>query len=248
MARRKRIKSKTQIYHVIIRGINKQTIFFDEDDYYSFLDVLRHYHEVCDFDIYAYCLMHNHVHLLVKENGTPVSEVIRRIEIKFIRGYNKKYQRTGGLFENRYKSEAVENTAYLLTAFRYIHQNPLHAGIETAVGDYPWSSFGNYLNQKKDFLSLDVMNSYFSNPQELITFLKEDSKDQCMEDNNISSLNDQEALQLILNVSHCSSISEFKKLPYITQCEYLSQLLYSSITIHQASRITGIPYKFIMQL
>lgn len=248
MARKKRAKSKTQIYHVIMRGINKQTIFYDDEDYSTFLDIVRYYHEVCDFDVYCYCLMDNHIHLLMKEQTLSISEIIRRIEIKFIHFYNKKYQRTGGLFEDRYKSEAVESNPYLLTVFRYIHQNPMHAGIETSVGNYPWSSFKNYLLQERDFLCLETINSFFSTTQELINFLTEDSKVQCMEHSSSPFLNDQEAIQAILNVSHCSNISEFKSLPLTIQCDYLAPLLYSNTTLHQVARITGIPYRLLCKI
>lgn len=132
MPRKARKKSSLCIDHVILRGVNQQIIFEDEYDYQQFIDILRYYKDEgkCSFKLYAYCLMDNHVHLLLEHTTVSLDEIMKRIEIKFVKWYNKRYRRIGHLFQERYKSEPVEDIEYLKIVFRYIHQNPLHAGIE----------------------------------------------------------------------------------------------------------------------
>ena len=125
-----RIKSKSGIYHIIMRGINRQTLFNDEEDFAKFIQTLQRYREICEYNLYAYCLMGNHLHLLLKEGKDPLETVMRRICGSYVLWYNKKYDRVGYLFQDRFKSEPVEDEAYFLTVLRYIFQNPLKAGVE----------------------------------------------------------------------------------------------------------------------
>jgi REP element-mobilizing transposase RayT len=147
MPRRAREKSSTGIYHVMLRGINKQIIFEDNEDYEKFIEVIKEYKEVCGYEIYAFCLMSNHIHLLIKEGKEDLGIVFRRIGSKFVYWYNLKYKRSGHLFQDRYKSEVVGNDKYFLTVLRYIHQNPVKAGIVDSMTKYPWSSYKEYFSR-----------------------------------------------------------------------------------------------------
>ena len=153
MARKPREKSGTGIYHVMLRGINKQDIFEDEEDFSMFRGLL--FHMVYYKDelgtlqpprciIYAYCLMTNHVHLLIRETEESLATVIKRISVAYALYYNNKYQRAGHLFQNRFRSEPVNDPAYFITLLRYIHQNPVAAGITKSVDAYMWSSWKEY--------------------------------------------------------------------------------------------------------
>ena len=115
MPRAARVKSKTGIYHIILRGINRQIIFEDEEDSLKFLQTLSEYKEKSKYEIYAYCLMGNHVHILIKEGKEELGIAMRRIGASYVYWYNWKYERNGHLFQDRYKSEAVEDDKYLLT-------------------------------------------------------------------------------------------------------------------------------------
>ena len=158
MARKPREKSGTGIYHVMLRGVNKQDIFLDEEDYSLFRGLLYkmvYYKDEqgkkqpsrCIF--YAYCLMPNHVHLLIREAAEDLSTVIKRIAVAYALFYNNKYQHVGHLFQSRFRSEPVNDAAYFFTLMRYIHQNPVAAGLTTSVADYPWSSWQEYENHTK---------------------------------------------------------------------------------------------------
>ncbi|WP_332310325.1 MULTISPECIES: transposase [Metabacillus] len=130
-----RTKSSSGIYHIMLRGINRQTIFEDDEDKIKFLVTLKKYKEISKFQLYSYCLMDNHIHLLLKESGETISESIKRISSSYVYWYNNKYERCGLLFQERFKSENVENILYFLTVLRYIHQNPLKAGLAKTVFD-----------------------------------------------------------------------------------------------------------------
>ena len=141
MPRVARIKSSTGIYHIMIRGINQQNIFSYDDDYKRFLVILAKYHRQSNYEIYAYCLMGNHIHLLLKEGKESLATSMKRIGTSYVYYYNWQYDRKGHLFQDRYKSEPVEDDAYFLTVLRYIHQNPLKAGLSDDISSYPWSSY-----------------------------------------------------------------------------------------------------------
>ena len=124
-----RIKSKSGIYHILMRGINRQTLF-EERKIAQYLCKPYKDTEICKYKLYAYCLMGNHLHLLPIEGKEPLETVMRRICNSCVLWYNKKYGRVGYLFQDRFKSEPVEDEAYFLTVLRYIFQNPLKAGVE----------------------------------------------------------------------------------------------------------------------
>jgi len=127
MPRYARKKSDIGIFHIMLRGINKQTIFEDDEDRRRFMETIERFKAVSKYEIYGYCLMSNHVHLLLKETEEAISTAIKRICSSYVYWYNWKYERCGHLFQERYKSEIVENDAHVLTVLRYIHQNPVKA-------------------------------------------------------------------------------------------------------------------------
>jgi len=150
MPRYARGKSSTGIYHVITRGNRRSDIFFDEYDKLRFIDILKRKSEELDFFIYAYCLMDNHIHLLINELGSDISKIMGVINISYVRYFNTKYDKIGHLFQDRYKSEAVENEKYLFGVIRYIHQNPLKAAMVNSIDDYKWSSYKEYIDSTEN--------------------------------------------------------------------------------------------------
>ena len=155
MSRKPRVLSLTGIYHVMLRGVNRQQIFEQEEDYRKFIFILRDMVSPRDefkrplpprCAIYAYCLMSNHVHLLIKEEGDRIGEVIKKVATRYAMYYNNKYEHYGHLFQDRFKSEPVNDEAYFLTLLRYIHQNPVAGKLCKRVEDYTWSSWREYSN------------------------------------------------------------------------------------------------------
>lgn len=162
MARTARVRCESRIYHVIIRGINKQDIFLDSIDKRKFLKELEKNKNTYKYDIFAYCLMDNHVHLLLKDNEEKLDKIMQSITISYVSYFNKKYDRVGHLFQNRFISKCINDEKYLLTVQKYIHQNPQIAGIEKA-NKYMWSSYREYMLKPKlcttDFI-LKVLEGY----------------------------------------------------------------------------------------
>ena len=158
MSRLAREISPTGLYHIVFRGVNKQHIFEEETDYLKMIYILRDLKAELYFEIYSYCFMSNHVHLLIKEKNTgEISQIMKRLLTKYAMYFNKKYQRTGALIANRYKSQPVEFDAYFLSVIRYIHQNPVKAGIADKIEDYRWNSYNEYVDGKKNIVDTDFV-------------------------------------------------------------------------------------------
>ena len=156
MPRQARESSGTGIYHVMMRGINHQNIFEDQEDYYQFLktlDMMALSYEPDgtpsgrNYILYAYCLMSNHIHLLIREREDKIGMAIKRVASSYVYYYNHKYSRDGHLFRERFKSEPVNDIAYFVTLLRYIHQNPVKAGMVAEVKDYEFSSWDEYIDK-----------------------------------------------------------------------------------------------------
>jgi putative transposase len=153
MPRTARIVIADTPHHVIQRGHNKQPVFFDAEDYETYLRVLRKWIEEFNVRIHGYCLMTNHVHLVL-DPGSDVhslAKVMKRVSGKFTRRFNGIHDRTGTLWESRFKSSPIQTAEYLLTCCRYIDMNPVNAGMVKHPADYRWSSF-----RQKACSSIDV--------------------------------------------------------------------------------------------
>ncbi|WP_231889827.1 transposase [Oceanobacillus sp. Castelsardo] len=159
MPRKARVRSKSGIYHIILRGANRQEIFHDEEDSMRFLQTIEKYKAKSEMNIFAWCLMSNHVHLLIKEGNENISITMKRIGVSFVSYYNWKYRTIGHLFQDRFKSENVETKQYLLTVTRYIHQNPVKAGIVGRVVEWKWSSCLCYYD--KDYFPNHLLDKDF---------------------------------------------------------------------------------------
>lgn len=144
MPRQARVHSESGIYHVMQRGNEKKDIFIDREDKEKIIEILFNKKEKQEYALYAYCIMDNHFHLVMKEESEPVSQSLKKISVAYARYFNKKYNRVGHVFQDRFRSENIEDERYLLAVIRYVHQNPVKAGISMAH-DYPWSSYRLYV-------------------------------------------------------------------------------------------------------
>lgn len=142
MARQPREQSATGYYHIMIRGINREYIFQTEKEKHYFMGILE---EELNSGLAGYCLMDNHVHLLVNAQLNELSLAIKKVNIKYAMRYNYHKQRVGHLFQNRFKSEVIHSDPYLMQVIRYIHDNPVRAGMIQKSEEYQWSSYKEYL-------------------------------------------------------------------------------------------------------
>ena len=233
--------AESGIYHVMLRGINRQQIFEDEDDEALFLSTLKKYKAECGYEILAYCLMGNHVHLLLMTGSEPLGTVIRRIAGRYVYWFNMKYSRVGHLFQDRFKSEPVEDEAYLLTVMRYIHRNPVEAGLCVQPGDYAASSYLDYLGRNGITDTKRILAMMDRN--EFVDFNAKTSDDRCL-DLGLSprpGLSETDARSVISMLSGCSDATAFQSLPHEQRDDLLVQIVDTGVSLRQASRLTGIP-------
>ena len=181
MLRSARRHSETGIFHVMLRGINRADLFLEPEDYQRFIEVLRQCKPLCGFELFAWCLMGNHVHLLIRPGREPLSLVMKRVGCRYGYWFNRKYERVGHLFQDRYRSEAVETDAYFLTALRYILQNPIKAGLEAHMGDYPYSSFKAYTGILDGLTDTGFALGYIEDQGRLIEFLTASNNDKALD-------------------------------------------------------------------
>lgn len=160
MPRKPRGRSPYNCYHIITRGINKQDIFFDDNDRNKLLKEINRTKEKYNYELYAYVLMPNHIHLLIKENTHSISNIMRSLLVSYAEYINKKYDRIGYVFQDRFTSRPVENDIYFKNVLRYIHLNPQKAGIST-YESYKWSSYQNYLKDNNSFVDTEKVKNRF---------------------------------------------------------------------------------------
>jgi len=163
--RHARVLSKTQTYHVILRGNNRKEVFIDDEDKARIIAAISEKKGGDHFTVYAYCVMDNHLHLVLKEGKDLLSKALKRIGTSYAYYFNKKYKRIGHVFQDRYRSESIEDDAYLLGVIRYVHLNPEKAGISSAES-YPWSSYNEYFKENTRLIAIDEILSMFSNDRE----------------------------------------------------------------------------------
>jgi putative transposase len=129
------------IYHVINRGNNRQTVFRKRADFAAFLQVLGELKERKPFELYGYCLLHNHFHLLLRPVGSSISRIMQSLLVSHTQRYHRHYSSGGHVWQGRFKSPVIQNDEHLLAVLRYIEANPLRARIVRRAENYPWSSY-----------------------------------------------------------------------------------------------------------
>jgi putative transposase len=252
MPRQARKKSSSGIYHVMIRGINRQNLFEDNEDRQRFIDTIGFYKTISGYSLYGYCLMDNHVHLLVSETNESISMGIKRISSSFVHWYNRKYNRCGHLFQERYKSEVVENEGYFLTVLRYIHQNPIKAGIAKEMMQYPWSSYREYLDIAK-ITDIDFALEIFSTDRvKAIELFKkhseEESEEKCLGIKEYKRVSDEEVISHMRKLG-IQTVSQLQRLDQKKRNEVLRTLKRTEgVSIRQMARITGISKSVISRI
>ncbi len=129
------------VYHVIARGNNRQDVFFDDGDYLAFLKALGDLKERKRFELYGYCLMRNHFHLLLRPRHTSVSRIMQSLLVSHTQRYHRFHHSGGHVWQGRFKSPVIQEDDHLLAVLRYIEANPLRAHVVEDAGNYRWSSF-----------------------------------------------------------------------------------------------------------
>jgi len=263
MPRQARQASETGIYHVMMRGINHQNIFEEQEDYYQFLNTLDMMAQSYEPDgtpsgrnyiLYAYCLMSNHIHLLIREREDKIGMSIKRIASSYVYYYNHKYSRDGHLFRERFKSEPVNDMSYFVTLLRYIHQNPLKAGIVDEVQDYEFSSWGEYTDPNSVLFPLcdtrTVLNRipYYELTELVNEPLSDDVACIDIEDASKGRPSDDQVTMLIKEKTGVTNSSAFQQLPAEIKKSVLIELKGRRASLRQLERLTGIGKSMIYRM
>jgi len=146
LPRKKRLWTPNVYYHIGSRGNRRDALFMDRTDYKVFLSILHHVNEKAPFTLASYCLMTNHYHLLMSTSEQPISKVMSMINKRYADYYNTKNNTSGHVFEKRYFDKPIGTPYGILEISRYIHLNPVKAGIAKSAEDYKWSSYPVYFH------------------------------------------------------------------------------------------------------
>ena len=235
--------SSLGIYHVVYRGINKQRIFEDDEDFQRFLDTLQRFQTKCDYKILGYCLMSNHVHVIMKTGKMSLGRIFQYIAPSYVPWYNKKYSRVGSLFQPRFNSTPIESENQLLIAIRYVHQNPVKAGICKHPAQYKYSSYKDYFDNA---LIDDTYVRSIVSCDDFFSFNCQKNNDHCLDiDDEKPRMNDKNAAKIMHKISGCKTVTEFQALAVKVRDEMLRKIREAGISMKQTSRTTGISYGVI---
>lgn len=227
MPRRPREKCENSIYHVIVRGNNQGAIFLDDNDRDEYLKRLKRYKEKFKVSIYAYCLMTNHVHLLIYDNGQDISKVMQGLSLSYVIYFNKKYGRTGHLFQDRFNSVMVKRDSYFIYVSKYIHLNPVRANMVKDARNYKWGSYNIYINSEDEWEIIE--------PEPILDYFSIDYKEsRDLYKQYIENIEDNEASEEVATAIETSrvSIKQIEKI-YETSNEQILQTVECHFGVHR---------------
>ena len=250
MSRTARRLSATNVYHIILRGINRQIIFEDNNDFIYFKRLLLDCRNRYEYEIFGYCLMDNHIHLLLKSSEIHLEVFFKSLEVRYVYWFNGKYQRTGHLFQGRFFSVPVESETALINTIRYIHNNPVKAGIVSSAQEYPWSSCSAYFFEYTDELlsAESFLQSASLTFADLRIPYQPSDQPPFPEPIERCHLTDEEAIRIMKRISGCLSHSQFQKLQKPDRNKYIQLLYKNKLSVRQLVRICGIPKSTIERI
>jgi REP element-mobilizing transposase RayT len=237
MPRKQRIISESGYYHVVIRGVGRQMLFEEDRDYETFLRILGKYCKEINVTVLAYCLMSNHVHMLVCDCGNNISLCMKKIGVSYSKYFNEKYERSGHLFQDRFFSDPIRSENQLLKVFAYILNNPVKAGICRA-SEYKWSSFHEYWG-KGSFVDASVAESLFG-CEECFRDILDDQT--IADDGSVSKklFSDEWAVDVMRECIGTGKGVELQKYSRKDRDEALHKLKKYGLSVRQIERLTGI--------
>ena len=249
MVRQQRLGCESNIYHVVARGVGRQIIFEDDTDRFKFLGYLREFGE-SGVILHAWCLMDNHIHLLARGPIATISSSMGLLLGSYAQWFNLRHGRAGHLFQNRFDSECVESDAYFLTVVRYIHQNPLKAGLATSCA-YRWSSYAEYFGHA-GICDTSFALGMLGGREGFKSFHECLPDESCLDIRSGRSktrgLSNEEALltaQEIVGVDGLAAVAAFER---SRRDELLRRMCQAGLTIRQIERFTGIPKSTVQRV
>ena len=223
--------------HLIVRGIGRQALFEDREDRIRYLALLQRYSRETEVAICAYCLMENHVHLLAYDPKGHTPLLMKKLGVCYARHFNRKYERVGHLFQDRYQSEAIEDDGYFLAVYRYILNNPEKAGICRAE-DYEWSSYRQY-DDPEAFVDTSLLHGMIGDADDYAAFMREKDDVACMEFEPPRH-DDEWAAAIIRERLKVTSGTVLQTFDRDERNAALRRLKAEGISVRQLERLTGI--------
>ncbi len=255
MPRAARKRCEYGYYHLTMRGVSKQIIFEERGDYIHFLNLLKRFSLETDVKIRAFCLMDNHVHLLIYDPANHFSLFMQKLGGGYSWYFNRKYERAGHLFQDRFGSVPIESEERLLTVFRYILNNPHKAGICPA-SEYEWSSYSRY-GDPNSFVDTLTLKELLGSFEEYKEFINTDDERQGDGSQNVpirdignpplcsdickrQSRDDEWAKTVIRETLHGQSGTVIRSYDWQKRNEILRELKAKGLSLRQIERLTGI--------
>ena len=246
MPRKPRLHSSTGIYHIILRSVNQHIIFEEESDYQKFLFMLSDCKTKYNIDIYAYCIMDNHIHLLLHSSDNHLACFFQSLGTRFVRWYNNKYLRSGHLFQERFYSCAVENKSQYLSTLVYIHNNPVKAKICRYPSEYRWSSFNAFFGAKNPIVNIAFSYKEAGSKESLLHYFStaDNSYDETyfVKDHRPTNhyLTDEKALSVFKEITNLSCSSEVVNLNKSLRNQFIRRLKQEGLTYKQVARLMDV--------
>ena len=245
--------SRSKTYHIVIKGLDDTDFFYDNEDRVVFLEKIQYSKHKFKYEVYAYCLMTNHVHMVIKVDNDNLSKAMQSLIIRYSRYFNKKYDRKGNFIQNRFFSKNIENQKYFLDVCRYVHRNPEKAGIGKTC-NYKWSSYHEYLG-KEDIINKKVLMHYLDNSIE--NFIHYTNKEEDINEimnladfEMTTSLSDDELIEIIKKIFNLKTtnaiIKYFKNTQNRIKLKELKDI--RGISQRQISRITMVNRELIRRI
>ncbi|MFH1524715.1 MAG: transposase [Chloroflexota bacterium] len=160
-------------YHIYNRGARQGSIFRESTNYFFVIERMKQYARSLAIRVIAYCLMPNHYHFLLRQEGeTPAGLLPQRVFNSYTKAYNKRYEQSGTLFEHRFQAKAIKNSGHLLHLCRYIHANPVKDGLVADPADWPYSNYLDWIGEREDaLLDRTFIREQFTDAAEYKTFV-----------------------------------------------------------------------------
>lgn len=242
MARVARTRSESGFYHVILKGNGRQILFEYDADRLGFLELLSDSFRESNITLLAWCLMDNHVHLLMEDAREALSSAMQKVATTYALQYNTRSGHIGHVFQQRFRSFPIEEDSYLLEAMRYIHNNPVNAGIASAAS-YRWSSYHEYLGESlwgQRFADTRLLLGMLGGTEEFVCFSLEEAAGDSYQPNVRPRIPDDAAAEVIAGVLGDLPPSRLKSVERSRRDAVLLEFKDAGLSIRQIERLTGI--------
>lgn len=256
MPRTLRVFGRKRVNHVIIRGINKQDIFIDNQDKEKIMKEIKNTKEKYHYELYAYVIMPNHVHMQIYDKEQNISNIMNSLQTRYVNYFNKKYERVGHLFQGRYFHKIIEDDSYFSNNIRYIHKNPEKAFLARKE-EYKWSSYNEYINNDNSLVDINVFLNLLDTNREIALekfkeYHKIDEEDKFFDYIKYelqNKLTDEQLIEVLKDKLEIQNIQNIQKYNSKAMSELLKDIInIPCISINQLSRVTGINRKLLSNI